>query len=144
MIIDNRTLSEGELLEILQRSSQDFSPPLDEAIDIEHYAQKWSSLAHFITANERNEVVGLVVYYLNIESIYIAHLWVAKSQQRKGIGRELLNKLVEQYKDKTQCIMLEVIKSNDRAQAFYAKNGFFVSEDRGKKFLLVKGFCYHE
>lgn len=134
--IDN--ISENELFEILRGSSQDFDPPLDEAIDIKFYANKWSSLARIITAREKNQVIGIIVFYLNKEYSFIPHLWVDAAFQRRGIGQALIDELINEVENKTDCLMLEAVKTNEKALSFYHKNGFCILSDRDEKYTLVK------
>ncbi|MCL2677034.1 MAG: ribosomal protein S18-alanine N-acetyltransferase [Streptococcaceae bacterium] len=66
------------------------------------------------------QLVGFLSVHEIMDSCEITHLAVRKEDQRKGIAQLLLNKRLND----TDKFLLEVRKSNEKAQQLYMKNGF--------------------
>ncbi len=81
-----------------------------------------SELAGYIKINEALSQTDINdAWSLEIEKIY-----VAKEFQGKGLGHVLMNKAVDMAKERKKTyIWLGVWEKNDKAIAFYEKNGFY-------------------
>ncbi|TWT99657.1 putative N-acetyltransferase YjaB [Botrimarina colliarenosi] len=114
-----------------------------EASDLEDLLDVWmaaSLVAHpFLTADflasERenipklylpnaetwiDEAAGRVVGFIALIGAAVGALFVHPSQQRRGIGRRLMNKAKALYPE----LEVDVFTANPIGRAFYAKNGF--------------------
>ena len=125
---------------LLQKCDEEFVPPLSQTMNLKQYAQKLSDFAQFVIALDNGSEAGFVAYYLNDEGhfIYVPLIWVSSEHQRKGIGQKLIAQLSDLSLIGYSSILLEVLKTNTTALAFYNKELFEEEEDRGDKFLLKK------
>ncbi len=83
-----------------------------------------------ITAWHDDQLVGLIrVIGDGLTIIYIQDILVLKSYHNKGIGSELLGRILDQYKNVRQKVLLT--EEAPDVRAFYEKNGF-QSCDRGE------------
>ena len=130
-------LSYSDVLTILLKGNQDFSPTLTSLLDVKLYAKKLSVFADFMLLEEASEFLGCIAYYKNSEGhfIYVSHCWVSHQLQGQGYGALMLRKLREMTPISYYEIRLEVLKTNP-AKLFYQKQGFHIKEDRGDKLLL--------
>ncbi len=84
------------------------------------------------------ETEGKIKGFLGITGEYIAGIFVDKTAQSRGIGKQLLD---HAKKGKTH-LTLQVYQKNKRAAAFYRREGFFiqqeaVEENTGEKEFLM-------
>jgi ribosomal protein S18 acetylase RimI-like enzyme len=135
-------LSQQEVLDLLKTCNNSFTPSLTNNIPftLEEYAERLSTHANFVLAEEYEIIAGFLAYYTNIEEgfAYIPQVWVSDNQQRKGIGGKMLNVLIQNMPASLSSVRLEVRKNNDKAVSFYNKMGFKVLENSGRKILLAK------
>lgn len=85
---------------------------------------------------ENNEILGLVVGLINNEETKeydfqapkhgrISELIVTKKTRSKGIGKQLLDKMKEHFKENNcKAILIDVFGYNEKAISFYEKNGY--------------------
>lgn len=72
-----------------------------------------------------DEVVGFMIYELHKNRLHLLNLAVAKSHRRMGVGRAMVNKLIEKLShDRRNRILLEVRETNLDAQLFFKAKGF--------------------
>ncbi len=136
------TLTQEEVISLLRKAENSFDPPLSQNIPytVSDYAKKLSENAWFILCMEDDEIIGFTAYYLNQEGgfAYIPQIWVSDMHQRKGIGASMMDKLIKDVPSYVKSIRLEVRKNNEKAVAFYEKNGFVVFDEKNGKLLLGK------
>lgn len=140
------TLEEKVVFNLLSMSDKDFMPALSSSMDIKQYAHKLATCAQFIIVLKQEQIVGFVAYYLNDEGqfIYVPLIWVSSLFQRQGVGKQLIQNLVELSLLDYKCIKLEVLKTNVHAIMFYKNEQFEIAEDRGEKYLLIKSLQNHK
>lgn len=68
---------------------------------------------------------GEILGFIGIVEGYIAGIFVDKRHRSLGIGRELL----DYAKSKYHSLSLDVYKKNDRAAAFYLREGFSIRSE---------------
>jgi ribosomal protein S18 acetylase RimI-like enzyme len=115
---------------LLNEIGDDFSPKLNEIVDIHEYSEKMANKACVIMAynNEQAKDVGLIAFYANRTSrdyCYITSIGIDREYYGEGLAQKMLNEA------KTICrkrgferVKLDVSRRNSRAQSFYYKNGF--------------------
>lgn len=79
--------------------------------------------AYFGIAKDAGKIIGMCNATITNGVVNIQRLHVLPSHQRQGIGTVLLNKAVDSFHNAKK-IDLEVEKQNNRAIAFYKKQGF--------------------
>lgn len=87
----------------------------------------------FFIAQEDDEIVGFVVgtfiKYGASKYGYLEELCVKETFRRKGIGRQLINRILDEYKKLETWTLFVMTKETDAtAQAFYNKMGFMKSK----------------
>lgn len=133
-----QTMTEEEIVFLLQKMDCQFTPHLSEHIDLLHYSIKLSKFANFITDPSRN---SLIAFYINAsaQTAYIPLVWVDESLRGKGISKGMFATLFDFLKTiDTSCVSLEVRKNNTIASNLYKKMGFYLREDRNEKILMSK------
>lgn len=101
-------------------------------------------LSEFIVADTGSQIVG-VAYAAQLGKIVFLHqLYVSPSEQRNGVGKELLQELFYCF-DSAEKMALEVDAKNTKAIAFYEQNEFVKageSENCGAPDSGIKAFVY--
>lgn len=121
------------MITIISAAKKDI--PVVARLERELYPQPWSEkdfeeiLAQepfwFWVAKKENEIVGYLVCQVVGEEAELHNIAVAKAHQRQGIGKQLLQKLIGDLKQKNISeIYLMVRASNLPAQKLYASLGF--------------------
>ena len=64
--------------------------------------------------------------FAGLNGTYIAGIFVDKTQQSKGVGKQLLDFI----KEKNVELMLQVYKKNNRAVQFYLREGFEIEKEQ--------------
>ena len=76
-------------------------------------------------AEHNHEILGFMIYELHKMKLRIINFAVAPSEQRQGIGNQMIRRLVEKLsQQRRKEIVLEVRESNLSAQMFFKERGF--------------------
>ncbi|WP_397570630.1 ribosomal protein S18-alanine N-acetyltransferase [Schlesneria sp. T3-172] len=84
-----------------------------------------------MVAERDDTIVGYMFYELNLKkrSLHVLNFAVMPSMQRRGIGSQMVRKLVSKLSPyRRKSIVLEVRESNLDAQLFFAASGFVASK----------------
>ena len=87
---------------------------------------------------QKDKTIGYIQYTVEGKYAYINMLILEPTQQSQGLGAEVLNQLLAQYKLDT--LSLRCFKVNTRAFDFYLSEGFAVIEEDGNFYLLTKSY----
>ncbi|MDP3895611.1 MAG: N-acetyltransferase, partial [Mesorhizobium sp.] len=79
----------------------------------------------FVAEAPDGAIVGYAYAMVEKGVLWLDRLHVAPAEQGKGLARDLLHAVIASYVGE-QTILLEVLKGNDRAIAFYQREGFIV------------------
>jgi ribosomal protein S18 acetylase RimI-like enzyme len=71
------------------------------------------------------------------ETLRVSGLYITGEYQNKGIGENLMRKILSSASEKKLPVKLQVLKVNSRAKKFYEDLGFRVSADTEKHFQMV-------
>jgi ribosomal protein S18 acetylase RimI-like enzyme len=88
--------------------------------------------ARMIVAEADNDIIGSVVYTCGIEdedASFIASMYVSPSQQRQGLGQQLLHAALAAMPPERN-VVLYAMQASTKAISFYTKNGFKPFEER--------------
>ena len=78
-----------------------------------------------MVAEHEGRIIGFMVYELHKTQIHILNFAVAEPHRQKGVGSQMLTKLVGKLSNQRRTrIMLEVRETNLSAQVFFRHNGF--------------------
>lgn len=107
---------------------------LDTNIKAHHFIDSSYWLKHYVAVEKVLPQATVYVYdsndriqgFLGLNGDYIEGIFVDAKYQSKGIGRELLGYAKERHNK----LLLNVYKRNERAAAFYLKEGFAVSTEQ--------------
>lgn len=120
----------GQICSALKEFHECFPGLLDRIDNIDQYAKKLSESAFVVVMNKDEENVGLCCYYANdLKSFsgYIALIGIKNAFQGTGHGKELLDFICNECrKSHMKKLKLEVDMDNERAIAFYKRNGFMI------------------
>jgi len=108
---------------VLKVERECFPAPWTEAMFRQEVEEKW--LSRSFVALQKDDVIGYVIAWFLRGEVHILNLAVAKSQQRRGIGRHMLAHVVD-LAESEQChmITLEVRVTNEPAKLLYLSMGF--------------------
>ena len=82
---------------------------------------------------ENDNIIGFINYDIIFDKSEIEYIYVSNEFKRKGIGTKLLNKMIQDLKEKkVNNITLEVRSDNIKAINFYKKNHFKKVATRNK------------
>ena len=118
-----------------------FVPKLSSYVTIETYSKKLFDKAVRIECFDRNELLGLLAFYVNLEAsfCFITNVSVDKKLKGKKIGDLLLLRLVNYcLENNIKQIQLEVRKENIKAINFYKKHSFVLLKENIDNFKLQK------
>jgi ribosomal protein S18 acetylase RimI-like enzyme len=96
-----------------------------------------------IVAEANDDIIGSVVYTRGIEdedASFIASMYVSPSQQRQGLGQQLLRAALAEMPIERN-VVLYAMKASTKAISFYAKNGFKAFDERDFDFAGVMYPC---
>lgn len=79
--------------------------------------------AVFLAEEDDKKIVGFISVWEHDSPAFLHHLFVAKSHQRQGIGRRLIQKIVSTI---PLPYRLKCISRNEQALTFYLENGWSI------------------
>lgn len=118
--IEKMTLKDfEEIKDILQTEFDEFWTPNILKSELE------SDLSEYIIAKNENEIVGFAGIIILPDDVEITNIVTKKTERKKGIGKLLLDKLIEMaIQTGKSNISLEVNEINQAAINLYKKSGF--------------------
>ena len=127
------------IIALLERGDKDFCPHLSTIVDIDAYAEKLCKFADFKIIGTSENILACLAYYKNYPNqfLYITHFWVNTMCQKKGYGRYLIDKLINEEGAGFKEVCLEIYKIDVEAMKFYEALNFKVKEDRNDRVLLT-------
>lgn len=116
-----RQMKAGDISDAACLEQQLFSRPWSE----QAFQQALEQDTLFVVVLENNTILGYSGMYCSLPEGEITNVAVAPSRHNQGIGRMLLNYLLNQAKEKGICrVILEVRISNENAIHLYESMGF--------------------
>lgn len=136
--IKYNTLNKEKLYQVLVEWSEFFIPELNSYVaDIESYANKMHKYATIIEAYNNEELIGLLMIYLNSKTAYITNFVIKPEYKGKKLSDLLLNEsILKAKKLNYENIQLECFEKNLRALSFYLKHGFKMTKKNPPKILM--------
>lgn len=117
--IEEMTLSDfEEIKDILQTEFDEFWTPGVLKSELE------SDLSKYVVAKENEKIVGFAGVIILPDDVEITNIVTKKTERKKGIGKLLLDKLIEMAFTLKKDISLEVNEKNEAAISLYKKAEF--------------------
>ena len=69
------------------------------------------------------------------DALFLAQLFVERALQGRGVGTEVMNRLIGEAADAGQAMILDVVKTNP-AQRLYERLGFRTTHEDERKFYM--------
>lgn len=121
--ISFRFMNEHDLDEIMLLEQKCFTLPWTKEAFFNELNQ--NQFASYIVLEEEGKIVGYCGAWLVIDEAHITNIAVLPEFRGRGFGEALLNKMIEQCREKgIERMTLEVRVSNIAAQSLYKKLGF--------------------
>jgi ribosomal-protein-alanine N-acetyltransferase len=116
-------LGEAHLAEVLRIERECFPAPWTESMFRQEVEETW--LSRSFVALQNGHVVGYIIAWFLRGEVHVLNVAVSVSHQRQGIGRRLMNHVIE-LGEQTEhhMVTLEVRASNDPAKLLYVTMGF--------------------
>ena len=117
-----RWMIRRDMTEVLRIESECFEFPWSED-DFVNCLRQRNCIG--MVAEHDDRVVGFMIYELHKSRLHIINFAVLDSCQRRGVGTQMLQKLVGKLsQQRRNKILLEVRETNLKAQLFFKKNSF--------------------
>ena len=138
--VTRKNLEEEEVLTLLYSLDSSFASQLQEKVNLEEYSRKLSANAFFEVARLENIIVGVIAFYINVETsnLYVPYVCVHSAYRHKGIADMLMTDLCHYADSRNVEISLEVRKCNRGAIRLYEKFGFQTVGDNGIKLYMTR------
>lgn len=131
-ILIRRAIKEDcpRLLELIKELAVYEKAPDDVTVTLEHFTESGfgkNPVWWTFVAEENGEVVGFALYYIRYstwkgQAMYLEDILVTKEMRGKGIGKLLMDRLIEEAKEKKfNRIIWQVLEWNESAINFYKK-----------------------
>ena len=115
-----RTMTHDDLSSVVAIETQNYEFPWGEDIFIDCFRAGYE--CH--VCEELDKVLGYCILSFGPGEAHILNISVDPNAQKLGIGRKMLEYLIELARDRAETIFLEVRPSNTVALALYKKTGF--------------------
>lgn len=90
-----------------------------------HFSTSLKSGHHAWVFEQSNHIVGFAIVQQILDEAHLLNICVSPGYQGKGLGREIINHVIEFSQSiSAMTILLEVRRSNQRAQNLYLDVGF--------------------
>jgi len=137
MTLTLRRMTEADLAVVQQIDRSSFSLPWPERSF--HFELNSNPASRCWVAEVDGQVAAMLVIWMIVDEAHIATLATHANHRRKGIGRKLLLKALEQAaQEGVRRAFLEVRSGNEAAQAMYREMGF-VEDGRRKRYYRDNG-----
>jgi ribosomal-protein-alanine N-acetyltransferase len=85
---------------------------------------KRRSVIGMVAEDEEENVIGFMIYELRPRGIHLIDFAVAKAHRRRGVGRAMVDKLLEKLDDRRTRLCVSVDEYSLDAQLFFRSMGF--------------------
>ena len=123
-----------KIADIVKKYREFYNVPTENINEIKTFMQERlenSESKVFIALNEKtDEIIGFVQLYPLFSTVSLKRQWmlndlyVLETERKKGVGKKLLDAVVDYFKDKAKGCILVTAKTNTVAKEFYNKLGW--------------------
>jgi [ribosomal protein S18]-alanine N-acetyltransferase len=115
-----RTMTHADLDRVLEIERLNYPFPWDEDIFIDCFKVGYGCWV----CEEDGNILGYSIMTMGVGEAHILNISVDPNEQGKGVGRKMMESLIEKAKSEAETMFLEVRPSNPGAIALYQKLGF--------------------
>ena len=109
---------------------------LDLAAQENGFQQQWNPMqVRIITLDDAN--VGWVQTIRQDEALFVGQIIVERRFQRRGVGTEIMRRLIADAAERRLPVLLSVVKINP-ARTLYQRLGFHVTHEDDRKFYMKR------
>jgi GNAT superfamily N-acetyltransferase len=109
---------------------------LDPLAQAESFQKQWNETQVRIITLQGADI-GWLQSFAQDDALFIAQLFIERPHQRKGIGTEVMKRLIDEAARLHQAIRLDVVKINP-ALRLYERLGFRISGGDDRKFYMER------
>jgi [ribosomal protein S18]-alanine N-acetyltransferase len=115
-----RTMTRADLPTVMEIERTNYTFPWDEDIFIDCFKVGYGCWV----CEEGGKILGYCIMTMGVGEAHILNISVARDEQGQGVGRKMMEILIEVAKGEAETMFLEVRPSNSGAIALYQKLGF--------------------
>ena len=119
-LIRMRTMTHADLPRVLEIERKNYQFPWEEDIFTDCFKAGYSCWV----CDFQDNVLGYSLLAIAVGEAHILNISVAPAEQKQGIGRRMLEHLIEHARSKAETVFLEVRPTNTAAIALYEDVGF--------------------
>lgn len=148
MKLNLRTAKTSDLELTFRIKSNSIKPYVEKIWTWDNQLQKKIHETNFIASDTKiielkGKDVGYLVLKETLDEIYIENLLIETENQNLGIGKFVMETIIERANHEQKCIRLQVFKINIKAQKFYKKLGFEKISETENHFAMKKNWLQH-
>ncbi len=115
-----RIMTRADLPAVMEIERKNYPFPWDEDIFIDCFKVGYGCWV----CEENGLILGYCIMTMGVGEAHILNVSVAPEEQGQGIGRKMMESMIEKAKNEAETMFLEVRPSNPGAIALYKKLGF--------------------
>jgi ribosomal protein S18 acetylase RimI-like enzyme len=109
---------------------------IDELAQEKSFLQQWNpTQVRIITLDGAD--IGWLQSFNHGDDLFLAQLFVERGHQRRGIGTEVMKRLITEAEQRSQAVRLDVVKINP-AMRLYERLGFRIVGEELRKFYMKR------
>ncbi len=114
----------------------------EDSVALKFFTESWNRLPHCLVFAD-DQKVGYCCIEDTEEKLQIREFAIDPAHQGRGIGRGVLEKVIEQARNEEKLILINVMKTNPEAKKLYLSLGFAVYDENDFQYLLKRDFSTH-
>lgn len=115
-----RTMTHGDLPAVMAIETANYPFPWDKDIFLDCFKVGYGCWV----CEENGKILGYSIMTLGVGEAHLLNISIAPEEQGQGIGRKMMEEMIEIAKGEAETMYLEVRPSNPNAIALYKKLGF--------------------
>ena len=115
-----RTMTHGDLSPVLAIETANYEFPWDKEIFLDCFKAGYGCWV----CEENDKILGYSVMTMGVGEAHLLNISIAPKEQGQGVGRKMMEQMIEIAKGEAETMFLEVRPSNPGAIALYKKLGF--------------------
>jgi ribosomal protein S18 acetylase RimI-like enzyme len=97
---------------------------INENMDVDELYYDWFDGSGMLAIDESDYPIGVCIYNLEEDRIFLKHIFVDNNFQRAKVGTTLINRIKQKLSERRSAICIEIEESNLAGQLFFKSLGF--------------------